>query len=260
MTIKSIFLLAPAETAVVGSGPVAFAISMAKAYGASLTAFSVALDVTTPGRNTDAAGVIAALQNAADAAGVSCSLITEHSHALGVNQVVAEHARLHDISIVGSQDIGLLNERMLAECLMFESGRPVIVVPQTHATPYTLGALAVAWDNTPAAGRALGDAIALLAPEHVHFLTIVGEKEFPTDLDSAALVTATGKRGIKADYVKAALFGRSIASALQEEAAATGSEMLVMGAYGHSRLRRFMMGSATADILQSSTMPTLLSH
>ncbi len=260
MTIKSIFLLAPAETAVVGSGPVAFAISMAKAYGASLTAFSVALDVTTPGRNIDAAGVIAALQNAADAAGVSCSLITEHSHALGVNQVVAEHARLHDISIVGSQDIGLLNERMLAECLMFESGRPVIVVPQTHATPYTLGALAVAWDNTPAAGRALGDAIALLAPEHVHFLTIVGEKEFPTDLDSAALVTATGKRGIKADYVKAALFGRSIASALQEEAAATGSEMLVMGAYGHSRLRRFMMGSATADILQSSTMPTLLSH
>lgn len=260
MTIKSIFLLAPAETAVVGSGPVAFAISMAKAYGASLTAFSVALDVTTPGRNTDAAGVIAALQNAADAAGVSCSLITEHSHALGVNQVVAEHARLHDISIVGSQDIGLLNERMLAECLMFESGRPVIVVPQTHATPYTLGALAVAWDNTPAAGRALGDAIALLAPEHVHFITIVGEKEFPTDLDSAALVTATGKRGIKADYVKAALFGRSIASALQEEAAATGSEMLVMGAYGHSRLRRFMMGSATADILQSSTMPTLLSH
>jgi nucleotide-binding universal stress UspA family protein len=260
MTIKSIFLLAPAETAVVGSGPVAFAISMAKAYGASLTVFSIALDVTTPGRNTDAAGVIAALQNAADAAGVSCSLIAEHSHALGVNQVVAEHARLHDISIVGSQDIGLLNERMLAEYLMFESGRPVIVVPPTHATPYTLGALAVAWDNTPAAGRALGDAIALLAPEHVHFLTIVGEKEFPTDLDSAALVTATGKRGIKADYVKAALFGRSIASALQEESAATGSEMLVMGAYGHSRLRRFMLGSATADILQSSTMPTLLSH
>lgn len=203
MTIKSIFLLAPAETAVVGSGPVAFAISMAKTYGASLTVFSVALDVTTPGRNTDAAGVIAALQNAADAAGVSCSLIAEHSHALGVNQVVAEHARLHDISIVGSQDIGLLNERILAEYLMFESGRPVIVVPPTHATPYTLGALAVAWDNTPAAGRALGDAIALLAPEHVHFLTIVGEKEFPTDLDSTALVTATGKRGIKADYVKA---------------------------------------------------------
>lgn len=260
MTIKSIFLLAPAETAVVGSGPVAFAISMAKAYRASLTVFTVALDVTTPGRNTDAAGVTAALQTAADAAGVSCNMITDHSHAMGVNAVVAEHARLHDISIVGSQDIGLLSERMLAEYLMFESGRPVIVVPHTHAAPYSLGALAVAWDNSPAAARALGDAIALLAPKHVHFLTIVGEKELPTDMDSAALVTATGKRGAKADYVKAALFGRSIASALQEEATTAGSDMLVMGAYGHSRLRRFMLGSATADILQNSMMPTLLSH
>lgn len=260
MTIKSVFLLAPAETAVVGSGPVAFAISMAKAYGASLTVFAAALDVTTPGRTTDVTAVIADLQKAADSAGVSCSLITEHSHALGVNQVVAEHARLHDISIVGSQDMGLLNERMLAEYLMFESGRPVIVVPPTHAAPFTPGALAVAWDNTPAAARALGDAIALLAPEHVHFLTIVGEKELPTDLDSTALVTATGKRGVKADYVKAALFGRSIASALQEEAATTGSDMLVMGAFGHSRLRRFILGSATADILQNSRMPTLLSH
>lgn len=260
MTIKSVFLLAPAETAVVGSGPVAFAISMAKAYGASLTVFAVALDVTTPARTTDVTAVIADLQKAADSAGVSCSLITEHSHALGVNQVVAEHARLHDISIVGSQDMGLLNERMLAEYLMFESGRPVIVVPPTHAAHFTPEAVAVAWDNTPAAARALGDAIALLAPEHVHFLTIVGEKELPTDLDSTALVTATGKRGVKADYVKAALFGRNIASALQEEAATTGSDMLVMGAFGHSRLRRFILGSATADILQHSRMPTLLSH
>lgn len=79
-------------------------------------------------------------------------------------------------------------------------------------------------------------------------------------MDSTALVTATGKRGVKADYVKAALFGRSIASALQEEATKAGSNMLVMGAYGHSRLRRFMLGSATADILQNSMMPTLLSH
>jgi nucleotide-binding universal stress UspA family protein len=260
MAMKSIFLFAPAETALGKKGPVGFAISLAKAYGAQLTIFTVALDVTTPERHTDTQAVALDLRSAAQAAGVECTLITEHSHVLGVHEVVAEHARLHDISVIGSQGSGLLNERMVAEYLMFESGRPVIVVPQTHATPYTLGVLAVAWDNTPAAGRALGDAIALLAPEHVHFLTIVGEKEFPTDLDSAALVTATGKRGIKADYVKAALFGRSIASALQEEAAATGSEMLVMGAYGHSRLRRFMMGSATADILQSSTMPTLLSH
>lgn len=260
MTIRSIFLLAPAETAAVASGPVAFAISMAKVHGAALTVFTVALDVTTPGQNADAASVAAAIQGEADSAGVTCVCVTEHSHAMGVNEVVAEHARLHDISVVGSQDAGLLSERMLAEYLMFESGRPVIVVPPTHALPYAHGTFAVAWDNTPAAARALGDAVSLLSPQHVHFLTIVGEKELPTDLDSTALVAAASRRGVKANHVKAALFGRSIATALQEEAATAGSDILVMGAYGHSRLRRFILGSATADILRNSTMPTLLSH
>ena len=260
MALKSIFLFAPAETAAGGKGPAGFAISLAKAYAARLTIFTVALDVTTPERNIDAPLIAADLCSAAEAAGVEYTLITEHSHALGVHEVVAEHARLHDISVIGSKSSGLLNERMVAEYLMFESGRPIIVVPETHDAPYQNGALGIAWDNTPAAARALGDAITLLEPEHIHFLTIVGEKPLPTDLDSNALVAVTGRRGVTADHLNAALFGRSIAAALQEETKATGAHMLVMGAFGHTRLRSFILGSATADILKNTPIPTLLSH
>ena len=149
---------------------------------------------------------------------------------------------------------------MLAEYLMFESGRPVIVVPGQHNTAYQSGALGVAWDNTSAAARALGDAIALFSPEHMHFLTISDEKALPTDLDSQALIDVTGKRGVKADHKTASVSGRSIAVALQQEALAAGCSLLVMGAYGHSRLRRFVLGSATADILKNGRMPVLLSH
>jgi nucleotide-binding universal stress UspA family protein len=260
MAMKSIFLFAPAETALGKKGPVGFAISLAKAYGAQLTIFTVALDVTTPERHTDTQAVALDLRSAAQAAGVECTLITEHSHALGVHEVVAEHARLHDISVIGSQESGLLNERMVAEYLMFESGRPVIVVPEAYDAPYQNGALGIAWDNTPAAARALGDAITLLGPEQVHFITIVGEKPLPTDMDNQALVQVVARRGVKADHLNAALFGRTIGLALQQEAVAAGSHMLIMGAFGHSRLRSFILGSATADILQSSTMPTLFSH
>lgn len=260
MALRSIFLFAPAESAAVGKGPVGFAISLAKAHGAQLTIFTVALDVTTPELNTDAPSVAAHLRSAAHEAGVECTLITEHSHVLGVHEVVAEHARLHDLSVIGNRSSGLLNERMVAEYLMFESGRPVIVVPEAYDAPYQSGGLGVAWDNTPAAARALGDAITLLGPEQVHFLTIIGEKPLPTDLDSNALVTLTGRRGVKADHVNAALFGRSIAEALQQETGATGAKMLVMGAFGHSRLRSFILGSATADILKNIHVPTLLSH
>lgn len=260
MAIRSILLFAPAETAAVSKGPAAFAISLAKAHGARLTIFTVALDVTTPERHTDAQSVAAQLLSAADAVGLDCTLITEHSHVIGVHEVVAEHARLHDISIIGNYGSGLLNERMVAEYLMFESGRPVIVVPEAHVAPYQSGALGIAWDNTPSAARALGDAITLLDPKNVQFLTIVGEKPLPTDLDSHALVTVTGRRGVKADHVNAALFGRSIAEALQQETEAAGAQMLVMGAFGHSRLRSFILGSATADILKNLHVPTLLSH
>lgn len=260
MAIKSVFLFAPAETANADTGAAGFAISLAKAHGAQITIFTVALDVTTPGRQTDAAAVAATLLSAADASGVSCSIITEHSHALGIHEVVAEHARLHDLSVIGSSSLGLLNERMLAEYLMFESGRPVIVVPDQYSGAYQTGALGVAWDNTAAAARALGDAIALFEPEHIHFLTISDEKALSTDLDSHGLIDVTLKRGVKADHKMASVSGRSIAVALQQEALAAGAFMLVMGAYGHSRLRSFVLGSATADILKNSRMPTLLSH
>jgi nucleotide-binding universal stress UspA family protein len=239
---------------------VAYAFSLAKVHGAQVTIFTVALDVTTPERNTDAGAVAAALQSAAQDAGVACTLVTEHSHILGVHEVVAEHARLHDLSIIGNQRSGILNEHMVAQYLMFESGRPVIVVPEAYDAPYQNGAFGVGWDNTPAAARALGDAIALLEPQQVHFLTIVGEKELPTDLDSNALVAVTGRRGVKADHLMAALFGRSIAQALQKETMGNGAQLLVMGAFGHSRLSSFVLGSATADILKNSQLPTLLSH
>lgn len=260
MTMKSIFLFAPAETAVVDRGPAYFAISLAKAQHAQLTIFTVALDVTTPGRNTDAPTVAAQLLSAAESAGVKTIMVTGHSHAMGIHEVVAEHARLHDVSVIGSQKSGLLTERMVAEYLMFESGRPVIIVPENYVVPYVKEAFGVAWDNTPTAARALGDAILLFEPDEIHFVSIIGEKPLPTDLDSNALVAAAGRRGVKADHVNAALFGRSIGTALQEEAVAAGSNMLVMGAFGHSRLRSFVLGSATKDILEGTRVPTLLSH
>lgn len=260
MAIKSVFLFAPAETTNAEMGAAHFAIGLSKAHNARITIFAVALDVTTPGRNIDVRSVAASLVAAAEASGVQSTLVTEHSHALGVHEVVAEHARLHDLSVIGSTSLGLLNERMLAEYLLFESGRPVIVVPDQHSTAFQSGALSVAWDNSAAAARALGDAIALLEPEQIHFLTISGEKALPTDMDSEALVNVTNRRGVQADHKTASLSGRSIGSALQQEAMTAGSTLLVMGAYGHSRLRSFVLGSATADILKNGKMPTLLSH
>ncbi len=260
MTIKSVLLFTPTELGQVDRGPAAYAISVAQAHAAHLTIFTVALDVTTPGLKTDIASVASALQRAAEAAGVRCSLVTTHSHALGVHEVIAEHARLHDLIVVGCTGLSVLSERQVAEHLLFESGRPVIVVPATHSAPYRAEVVAVAWDNTAAAARALGDTLALLGPTRAHLLTITGEKPLPTDLNSQRLVETIERRGVTANHDVVPLGTRTIATALQDEAARHGATLLCMGAYGHSRLRRFVFGSATADLLRSNKVPTLMSH
>lgn len=260
MTIRSVFLFAAAGTAEASRGAPAYAIGLAKAHEARLTVFCVALDVTTPGAGADTLQLAEAIGQAAREAGVECRTITQHSHAIGVHEIVAEHARVHDIAVIGANPDGLLSERQVAEYLMFASGRPVLLVPASSPAGQWPAKAAVAWDNTAAAGRALGDARALLETASAVFVTIDGEKLIQGDLDSPALVKAAADRGIAATHVLAGLGDRSVADALQDEALANGASLLVMGAFGHSRLHRFVLGSATSGLLQRLRMPALVSH
>lgn len=260
MSLDSILLFAPAETSAGDVGPAAHAIVLAKSHRARLTAFVVNLDVTTPKPKADAAAVADQIQAAAQAAGVECVAVTEHSHAIGIHEVVAEHARLHDLTVIGSNADGLLSERIVLEHLLFDSGRPLIAVPRNYRADTNLRTAVVAWDNTAAAARALGDAKPLLHGCDVIFLTISGDKQLHGDLSPTKVNAANARRGLKARSVTAELGGRNIGEALQEEAAAHGAGLLILGGFGHSRFRRFVLGSATAGILDDLRLPVLMSH
>jgi nucleotide-binding universal stress UspA family protein len=259
MNLNSILLFAPAESTAADSGPATFAIALAKEHGASLTVFVVNLDVTTPGRQADPEGCAKAILGAARRAGIEPFVLTEHSHAMGIQEVLAEHARHHDIAVLGCGDQGMIPERVLAEHLLFHSGRPLIVVPDGFkgGSP---GAFAVAWDNTPAAARALGDAKPLIGARPLTFLTVGGDKHVQTDLPVEAILAAAGRRGLNARAASADKGDRDIADALQEESIALGTDLLVMGGFGHSTLRRIVLGSATSGILAGPKLPVLLSH
>lgn len=261
MKLESVLLFAPSASATTHEGPVAYAIRLARQNGARLTSFVVDLDVTTPGRNADPLAAAALIERAALEAGVDCVTVTEHSHALGIHEVIAEHARLHDLTVMGCHGDGLLSERAVLEHLLFDSGRPVVVVPHGQSPGDVGGPALVAWDNTAAAARALGDARLLLrSGEELLFLTIGGEKPVQCDLNPDQLVAASARRGLRARAVRAELGERSIAEALQQEAKAHGAQLLVMGAYGHSRWRQIVLGSATAGVLANLHMPVLMSH
>lgn len=260
MTINSIFLLAPAEFARPEEGPIAFAVALAAKAGAKLTIFCVALDVTSPGSTVDAIAAGEKLMAAAAAHGVDATLVSEHSHAVGIHEVVAEHARLHDISVSGINSEGLLSERQIAEYLMFESGRPVLLVPSHWRGEVVTDKLCVAWDNSRSSARALSDAFHVVGCDNVVFLSITDEKALASDLDPDDMVRAARRGGLVATTASASLAGRDIGNALQAEAIASGAGLLAMGAFGHSRLRSFVLGSATRGILADLKMPVLLSH
>lgn len=259
MSVRSILLYAPAESADPSRGPAAFAIALAKAEGARLSIFTVAVDVTTPGRATDAGAVAEALARAAEAAGVEHRLITDHSHAIGVHEAVAAEARLHDLSVSGCSSEGLLSERIVAEHLLFETGRPLIIVPAQAGGGGALARLVAAWDHSRAAARALGDAIALFDDAAIDLIAVEGEKPLASPLSAADEAAALAARGLGA-VTLCQIGGRDIAVALQEEAATRGADLLVMGGFGHSRLRSYVLGSATTGLFAKLTLPTLLSH
>lgn len=150
--------------------------------------------------------------------------------------------------------------RDMAEAVVFGSGVPVVLVPET-AKPKPVNHLAVAWDASRVAARALGDALPLLAMDgRISVLTVKDEKPLGSSDIAASLASHLIERGYKAEAFEVKLAGRKIADALQDDAITAGAGLLAMGGFGHSRLRDFILGGATEGILSDLRLPALLSH
>jgi nucleotide-binding universal stress UspA family protein len=150
--------------------------------------------------------------------------------------------------------------RDMAETVIFGSGRPAVLVPET-AKPALFNHIAVAWDASRVAARALGDALPLLATDgRVSVLTVKDEKPLGRPDLAASLASQLMARGYKTEAVDIKLGGRKIAEALQDEAISAGANLLAIGGFGHSRLRDFILGGATEGILSDLRIPALLSH
>lgn len=278
MTIGNLLLHASAENIDPGRGPAAWALGLAAEAGAQLTALVFELDVVMPrsaygrqivadsraaveARNRDAAERAARLRAAAEKAGVDARVVTDRSFAYGVPEIVADHSRLHDLVVSGVDQTGLLSERSIAEHLLFEAGRPVVVVPNDHPAAFRCDRITVAWDWGRAAARALGDAMPLLRRAgEVTVVVFQDEKQFDTSLGEEQLLAALERRGVRARFAPAERGGKPIGEALCAFALDRGSDLLVMGGYGHSRLRQFVLGGATRAVLDGPGLPTLLSH
>jgi nucleotide-binding universal stress UspA family protein len=136
----------------------------------------------------------------------------------------------------------------------------VILVPSSTKAD-TVDHIAIAWDESRVAARALCDALPLLAAGgRLSVLTVQDEKALGRSGIAQTLVASLELRGYTARAVDITLDGRTIAAALQESARNEGAHLLAMGGFGHSRLRDFILGGATKGVFSDLRMPVLLAH
>ncbi|MDH6232864.1 nucleotide-binding universal stress UspA family protein [Mesorhizobium soli] len=150
------------------------------------------------------------------------------------------------------------------DALLFESGRPVLIVP--HAGPAHDGSfqrVLLAWNGSREAARAAFDALPLMMEaEHTEVFVIDPPDDVEQDAEAsgAEIATALSRHGVNVSVVAEASRGRSVDHILQARIAGTDADLLVLGAYSHSWLRQLLFGGITRTVLQSMPVATFMSR
>lgn len=279
MTLTRIaYMPLPTYPEAVENGAIQSTVAFAASLGCTLqvTAFSVDLPRISSGLGDyliNVPGLVQAAEEASKAEShrlqglvhqAAKSLLTVHctTRHVPLGTVLAsavEEARYFDLTLLPwSGETGAVQDT--AQAIIFGTGRPTILVPSSTYSA-SLDHIAIAWDASRVAARALGDALPLLAPGgRISVLTVKDEKPLSGAGLASALASSLEKRGVSATPVEITLGKGSISEALQEASLANGVQLLAMGGYGHSRLRDFILGGATKGVLSRLQLPVLLSH
>jgi nucleotide-binding universal stress UspA family protein len=251
------------------------AVAVAAALGAHLAALSCETRVQMPGHvisapmvdgiiageaaksRKNAHDLLAAFDAAASKAGILHETILEKCLTLEVPDLLVEYARLRDLTILPTS-----SDQWYAEAVIFGSGRPTLILPESpKRRPFQLGTVAIAWDFSRAAARAISDAMPILElAKQVRIVTVINEKALDTRRSGEELAKNLSRHGIDVVLDKVDAKGRSIGEVLEAFASSQGADLLVMGAYGHSKWREFVLGGATRSLLAKPPLPILFSH
>lgn len=176
---------------------------------------------------------------------------------------LASEARQSDL-FVGTRPYGDPNrQQWIEEAVLFESGRPCLFVPPGYGRHAAYANVLIAWKDTREAARAVADAMPFLDKARSVVVAIVNDGPVATEEQADAPDEDVGRllsrHGIKAE-VHVIDGWTNVGAALLNEVVRTAADLVVMGAYGHSRYREWLIGGATRDVLSSAAVPVLVAH
>lgn len=259
------------------SSVLAYGLALARQADAHVTVQAASLKLTVPysfvrsfaeglaaaeNRRVDAlARTIAdTSQRAAAASGVACTTQAPQLAYPDLIKSFAALARSHDLTVLDAEPIALAVDRGLIEAVLMDSGRPLIVVPQGRET-FACDRIVVAWDGSAKAARALNDALPFLrAATQVELVSVTGEKDLAHTVPGAEIAPHLARHGITVSVLALPAMGGDVAETLRNHAHLTRADMIVMGAYVHSRLREMVLGGTTQSLLRNAPVPLFLSY
>ena len=207
----------------------------------------------------------AAFEDAARGRGFVAEWAEDEAQAFGVADVVLEYARAADLVIAMQTEPDWPGTERLdvADRLAIESGRPVLIVPNAGSHERVGDKVLVAWNSRREAARAVFDALPILqcAKEvRVVWVNPQSERERTQDVPAGDICAALARHGVKCEAVEEVQPGAGVGATLLACAKDWGADLLVMGCYGHTRLREFVLGGASRHVLSHMSIPVLMSH
>src|ERR1700681_3331925 len=172
-------------------------------------------------------------------------------------------ARRFDLSVfMQSEPNGVDNDDMI-EASLFESGRPLIVVPYIQKDGLKLDHVVCCWDGSRAATRAINDGLPLLTKTTtVDLLIVLNEKTntAPNEIRGAEMAKHLARHDVKVQIVTVPAADVDVTNAILSYVADVSGTLIVIGGYGHSKLREMILGGVTRGMLHSMTVPVFMSH
>ena len=256
-----------------------FAISIADSFKAHVLGVAFSYEPIIPGsvmggippeiiesqrRESDekARAAIARFDAAANRAAVAAESRIISASVSGAAEQLGRLGRRFDLVVVGqAQRDEASAAEVVDEGVLVDSGRPVIFVPYIQKAGLKLDRVMVCWDGSRAATRAIADAMPFLKKsKQVEIVMVSAKKPKDDEIAGADLGQHLARHGLKVDVKRITSTETDVSSTILSYAADSSTDLIVMGGYGHSRLREFILGGVTRGLLESMTVPVLMSH
>ena len=259
---------------------VTFAVALAKEHGAHLIGIGFAPTALLPlygadvgfadmtevlqSVKTQSANALDAFKASAAAQGVSTEARLMQGMSEEFPHDFAHVARHIDLAILGQPRDGdpLIGQYALVERCLFASGRPVIIVPASPEKLALKGTIVAAWDGSGESARSINDALTFLKPAARVVLLVgvaAGDEDERAPLTDG-MIAHLKRHGVKAEGMRVKIAEGDVGRLLLTTAKELGADMMVMGAFHHSRWREFILGGVTLTVLEEATIPLFMAH